>query len=108
MALYKAPIEDVLFLLSDVFQIGRYNNLPGFSDASADLRRAVLEEAARFASKCSRRSTLWATSRAALATPTAAWPPPKDLCRPSGNMPTAAGWAFPRPWNSAAKACRKS
>ena len=48
MALYKAPIEDVLFLLSDVFQIGRYNNLPGFSDASADLRRAVLEEAARF------------------------------------------------------------
>jgi acyl-CoA dehydrogenase len=48
VALYKAPIEDVLFLLSDVFQIGRYNNLPGFSDASADLRRAVLEEAARF------------------------------------------------------------
>ena len=61
MALYKAPIEDVLFLLSDVFQIGRYNNLPGFSDASADLRRAVLEEAARFCEEVlTPRSTLWA------------------------------------------------
>jgi alkylation response protein AidB-like acyl-CoA dehydrogenase len=48
VAIYKAPIEDVLFLLSDVFQIDRYNNLPGFSDASADIRRAVLEEAAKF------------------------------------------------------------
>jgi alkylation response protein AidB-like acyl-CoA dehydrogenase len=48
VAIYKAPIENVLFLLSDVFQIDRYNNLPGFSDASADIRRAVLEEAAKF------------------------------------------------------------
>ena len=34
MPIYKAPLEDVNFLLNDVFQIDRYDNLPGFSDAS--------------------------------------------------------------------------
>src|SRR6202000_616596 len=48
MPIYKAPIEDVTFLLNDVFQIDRYDNLPGFSDASADVREAVLSEAAKF------------------------------------------------------------
>src|SRR6476620_11235133 len=46
MPIYKAPLEDVSFLLNDVFQIDRYDNLPGFSDASADVREAVLSEAA--------------------------------------------------------------
>src|ERR1035437_3749125 len=48
MPIYKAPLEDVSFLLNDVFQIDRYDNLPGFSDASADVREAVLAEAAKF------------------------------------------------------------
>ncbi|WP_315835761.1 acyl-CoA dehydrogenase C-terminal domain-containing protein [Bradyrhizobium prioriisuperbiae] len=48
MPSYKAPVEDVTFLLNDVFQIDRYNNLPGFSDASADVREAILSEAAKF------------------------------------------------------------
>ena len=48
MPIYKAPVEDVLFLLSDVFQVGRYDNLPGFADASPDVREAILAEAARF------------------------------------------------------------
>src|SRR5260370_36086266 len=47
MPIYKAPLEDVSFLLNDVFQIDRYNNLPGFSDASADVRDAILAEAAK-------------------------------------------------------------
>src|SRR3974390_2072162 len=47
MPIYKAPVEDVSFLLNDVFQIDRYDNLPGFSDASADVREAVLSEAAK-------------------------------------------------------------
>src|SRR6202162_3689218 len=47
MPSYKAPLEDVSFLLNDVFQIDRYDNLPGFSDASADVREAVLNEAAK-------------------------------------------------------------
>ena len=48
MTIYKAPVEDVSFLLNDVFQIDRYNNLPGFSDASADVRAAIIDEAAKF------------------------------------------------------------
>src|SRR5205814_5553877 len=47
MPIYKAPVEDVSFLLNDVFQIDRYNNLPGFADASADVREAILGEAAK-------------------------------------------------------------
>src|ERR1700754_3828374 len=47
MPTYKAPLEDVNFLLNDVFQIDRYDNLPGFSDASADVREAMLSEAAK-------------------------------------------------------------
>ena len=47
MPSYKAPLEDVSFLLNDVFQFDRYNNLPGFSDASADVREAILGEAAK-------------------------------------------------------------
>ena len=51
MTIYKAPVEDVTFLLNDVFQIDRYNNLPGFSDATADVRAAILDEAAKFSEK---------------------------------------------------------
>src|SRR6201989_108755 len=47
MPIYKAPLEDVNFLFDDVFQIDRYDNLPGFSDASADVREAILSEAAK-------------------------------------------------------------
>ncbi len=47
MPSYKAPLEDVGFLLNDVFQFDRYNNLPGFADASSDVREAILGEAAK-------------------------------------------------------------
>ncbi len=48
MPSYQAPVQDVSFLLDDVFQIDRYDNLPGFSDASRDVREAILSEAAKF------------------------------------------------------------
>jgi acyl-CoA dehydrogenase len=48
MPTYKAPVEDVQFLLNDVFHMERYGNMPGFSDASPDLVAAILEEAAKF------------------------------------------------------------
>ena len=48
MPSYKAPVDDVMFLLSDVFHIDRYNNLPGFAEATPDLIDAVLGEAAKF------------------------------------------------------------
>jgi 3-(methylsulfanyl)propanoyl-CoA dehydrogenase len=47
MPIYKAPVEDTLFLLNDVFQMERYGNLPGFSDASPDVVEAVLGAAAK-------------------------------------------------------------
>jgi acyl-CoA dehydrogenase len=48
MPAYKAPVEDALFLLNDVFHIERYANLPGFSEAIPDVVAAVLGTAARF------------------------------------------------------------
>ncbi len=48
MPIYKAPVEDTLFLLNDVFHLDRYNNLPGFADASPDIVAAILNEAAKF------------------------------------------------------------
>ena len=47
MPSYKAPVEDVLFLLRDVFQIDRYNNLSSFADATPDVIEAILSEAAK-------------------------------------------------------------
>src|SRR3954469_2123124 len=48
MPTYRAPVDDVMFLLNDLFHIDRYNNLPGFADASPDIVEAVLSEAAKF------------------------------------------------------------
>ncbi|MBS0248185.1 MAG: acyl-CoA dehydrogenase C-terminal domain-containing protein [Proteobacteria bacterium] len=47
MPTYKAPVDDALFLLNDVFHVERYGNLPGFSDASPDVVEAILTEAAK-------------------------------------------------------------
>jgi hypothetical protein len=47
MPSYKAPVEDVMFLLQDVFPIERYNNLPGFADCTPDLIEAILAEGAK-------------------------------------------------------------
>lgn len=47
MPVYKAPVEDVVFLLNDVFPIERHNNLPGFADATSDTVAAILNEGAR-------------------------------------------------------------
>jgi hypothetical protein len=46
--IYKAPVDDALFLLNDVFHLERYGNLPGFADASPDVVEAVLREAGKF------------------------------------------------------------
>ncbi len=46
MPSYKAPVEDTLFLLNDVFGIQRYSNLPGFSDIT-DMLEPIIEEGAK-------------------------------------------------------------
>ena len=72
MPIYKAPVEDVTFLLNDVFQIDRYDNLPGFSDASADVREAIIWTRPRNSPKrCCSRSIVSAISKAACAMTTA-------------------------------------
>ena len=48
MPTYKAPVDDALFLLNDVFHLDRYGNLPGFADATPDIVEAVLREAGKF------------------------------------------------------------
>ena len=47
MPSYKAPVEEVLFLLRDVFPIQRYHNLPGFAEATPDVVEAIVSEAAK-------------------------------------------------------------
>lgn len=47
MPSYKAPVEDVLFLLNDVFPIGALAHLPGFAEATPDLVEAILAQAAK-------------------------------------------------------------
>jgi alkylation response protein AidB-like acyl-CoA dehydrogenase len=47
MPCYKAPVDDVMFLLDGVLEIERYHNLPGFEEATLPTTRAILEEAGK-------------------------------------------------------------
>ncbi len=47
MPIYRAPVDEMMFLLTDVLEVGRFGNLPGFAEAPPDLTLAILREAAR-------------------------------------------------------------
>ena len=47
MPVYKAPVEDTLFVLNDVLGLEKFNNLPGFADATPDMIEAITGEAAK-------------------------------------------------------------
>ncbi len=47
MPSYKAPVNDTMFILRDVLNFERYNNLSGFSDAPLDMIEAILSESAK-------------------------------------------------------------
>ena len=107
MPTYKAPVDDVMFLLSDVFHIDRYNNLPGFADATPDLIEAVLAEAAKFCedvltplNRVGDKEGCKRHDDGSVTTPTGFKDAYKRL--------TEGGWigASPRRPNSAARACR--
>ncbi|RWD65875.1 MAG: acyl-CoA dehydrogenase [Mesorhizobium sp.] len=49
MTIYRAPVQDTLFVLNDVLGYQRYSNLPGFSDATPDILEAILAEGAKLA-----------------------------------------------------------
>jgi alkylation response protein AidB-like acyl-CoA dehydrogenase len=48
MPVYRAPVQDTLFLINDVLRIDRYSHLEGFANASPDMVEAVLNEAGKF------------------------------------------------------------
>ncbi|AWC25567.1 Acyl-CoA dehydrogenase [Aminobacter sp. MSH1] len=49
MPIFRAPVQDTLFVLNDVLGYERYSNLAGFSDASPDVLEAFLAEGAKLA-----------------------------------------------------------
>ena len=107
MPTYKAPVDDALFLLNDVFHLDRYGNLPGFADASPDVVEAVLREAAKFCEEVLTPLNRVGDRKAARAMPTAASPRRPASRTPSSNSSRAAGSASRRRPNSAARACRR-
>jgi alkylation response protein AidB-like acyl-CoA dehydrogenase len=48
MPTYKAPVEDFMFLFHDLLKIQDRDDLPGFSDLTEDMTRAILEGGAKF------------------------------------------------------------
>ncbi|MGD1037563.1 MAG: acyl-CoA dehydrogenase C-terminal domain-containing protein [Roseiarcus sp.] len=49
MPSYKAPVDDTLFLIRDVFDFDRYRDLPRFAETPIDVVEAVLSEGGKFA-----------------------------------------------------------
>ncbi len=93
MTIYRAPVRDMHFLLDDVLKIDRFDNLPGFSDASRDVRNAILSEAARLGEEVMHPLTPAAISTAAYAVRMPASPPRQDFARPMRSSAQAAGSA---------------
>ncbi|SKA21040.1 Acyl-CoA dehydrogenase [Enhydrobacter aerosaccus] len=47
MAVYKAPLKDIQFVLTEVLDVSSLAKLPGYEDATPDTIQAILEEAAK-------------------------------------------------------------
>jgi len=48
MPVYAAPVRDTKYVLDHVIELGRFDNLPAFANASSDLVEAILSEGGRF------------------------------------------------------------
>jgi alkylation response protein AidB-like acyl-CoA dehydrogenase len=47
MAVYKAPLKDIQFVMNEVLDVSSLAKLPGYEDATPDTIHAILEEAAK-------------------------------------------------------------
>ena len=47
MAVYKAPVKDIQFVLNEVLDVASLAKLPGYEDATPDTIQAIVEEAAK-------------------------------------------------------------
>ncbi|WND01933.1 acyl-CoA dehydrogenase [Temperatibacter marinus] len=48
---YKAPLEEISFVLETISSMKEWDKLPGFEDASEDMVAAILDEGGKFASE---------------------------------------------------------
>ena len=47
MAVYKAPVKDIQFVLNEVLDVASLAKLPGYEDATPDTIQAIVEEAGK-------------------------------------------------------------
>ncbi len=47
MAVYKAPLKDIQFVMNEVLDVSSLSKLPGYEDATPDTIHAILEEAGK-------------------------------------------------------------
>ena len=51
MPVYAAPVRDTKYVLDHIVELGKYDNLPAFANASSDIVEAILEEGGRFSAE---------------------------------------------------------
>ena len=105
MPTYTAPVDDVTFLLTDVFRFDNYANLPGFADASADVREAILTEAAKFSEQVLQPLNRTADLEGCTRMMMVGSPRPRASKMHSSSWPMAAGSVCRRPRSSADRDC---
>ena len=64
MSTYRAPMQEIQFVMNELAGLEQVGKLPGYEDATPDTVAAILEQASKFASKSSIRSTLSVTAKA--------------------------------------------